>query len=85
MMTATSRGYKAFTIPKRKVEEINHAETGKQLASLRNRMHISRRLLARQMDVSNTYIMLLERGERYWTEELVSQYLNALNEAKYGE
>ena len=56
--------------------------TGRKLSGLRLRAGIGLRRMALAMDISHSYLCLLEKGERRWSEGLKRDYHWALNNAE---
>jgi transcriptional regulator with XRE-family HTH domain len=63
----------------KKIVVIDHELTGTNCRKERERLRISLSLVAQRMRKSPTYLSELERGRIRWTEDLVGQYQNALD------
>ena len=60
------------------VVSIDHAATGTAFRAKRMASNLTLRALAREMDVSASYVSDLERGKRPWSDKLVFRYDSAL-------
>jgi transcriptional regulator with XRE-family HTH domain len=56
-------------LPTIKVQEINHAEAGKQIRTLRVKNNISLRRLAVALKISAPFLSDMELGRRGWSVE----------------
>jgi transcriptional regulator with XRE-family HTH domain len=56
-------------LPTTQVQEINHAEAGKQVRALREKNNITLRRLAVALKISAPFLSDMELGRRGWTAE----------------
>jgi DNA-binding XRE family transcriptional regulator len=59
-------------------KELNAISIGKRQRQLRITAGIGLRDLAKRLQLSHTYLTLLEQGKRKWTPQLVHDYLEKL-------
>lgn len=68
---------KLFSV-ERKVQEINHVETGAGFRAERERAGISLRELAAAANMTAPYVSDLEQGKRNWTQERLNFWTELL-------
>jgi hypothetical protein len=57
---------------------VNHKELGHQMAKLREGQSMTLGDLSKRMEVTESYISLLEQGKRNWNELIINTYLKGI-------
>jgi|694.fasta_scaffold00458_30 hypothetical protein len=60
------------------VEVIDHEETGKQIRTCRKFHNLNADVVSKAAGISKSYLMMLECGDRPWTDHLFGKVFKAL-------
>jgi transcriptional regulator with XRE-family HTH domain len=60
------------------VKVIDHEETGKQIRTCRKAYDLNADVVSKAAGISRSYLMMLECGDRPWTDHLFGRVVKAL-------